>query len=224
MPNINNIEIVAKRKLPVFFVVDCSDSMRYSIDIEKLKDIIIEIVNDINDSVGSDYDIFIGLLTYGTNVNWIGDGLVSVRDFFVDIPDFDGLSDIGNAFDELSKRLSRRAFLKDVDSRLYMKPIIVFIGDGCSTDDYSEQLKKLEANKLFKNSIKICVLTGNVQDLFFEITKSREAIVNANELYNITRMIMIDVDRSIDEDDFNVSEKNDIDETMKTKVDVDDSW
>lgn len=231
MPNISDITIL-RRKLPLFLVVDCSDSMRYSINNDELKSIIYETVKNVDDHAGYDYDICVGLLTYGTNVNWIGDGIVSVKDFHADISDFEGLSDVGSAFNELNKRLSRRAFLKDIVYNPYLKPIFVFIGDGCSTDDYYESLEKLKSNKWFKDSPKICVLTGKDQNLFLDIA-SRDAIISAKDPHIIARIIVKMIDSMIavyndspmmDEDDFNIYEKNDIEEIMKPESDVNDSW
>jgi len=73
-----------------------------------------------------------------------------------------GVTDMGSAFKELDKKLSRNEFLQT--SAGAYPPVILLFSDGGPTDNWESGLTALKGNNWFKRSIKIAFAIGEDAD------------------------------------------------------------
>lgn len=71
----------------------------------------------------------------------------------------DGLTFMGDAFMELSKKLSRSTFLSSPS--LSFAPVIFLLSDGSPNDDWKKGLDTLKQNKWFQHGLKIALGIGS---------------------------------------------------------------
>ena len=77
--------------------------------------------------------------------------------------DADGLTFMGDAFLELSRKLSRNAFLSSPS--LSYAPVIFLLSDGSPNDDWKKGLATLQENKWFQHGLKIALGIGSEVDM-----------------------------------------------------------
>lgn len=193
MPNTNETERVARKLLPIIYVLDTSGSMagsRISSVNEAMHDTI-----DVLKEVAADNptaELKIGVLQFSSNAKWITDnGFLYPDDFYWNDLPAGGLTSMGAALDELNKKLSRSAWLNSPVG--YKVPVIIFMSDGEPTDDYKKALDKLNAtNKWFKASTKIGIAVDDANvDVLQEIVGSKEAVIQVNDNETLKKLIRV---------------------------------
>ena len=186
----NVLKPVARRVFPVIIAIDTSGRMagtKIATVNVCMKKIIDKLKKESED--WQDMDLKIGILKYSDDAEWItGDRLVSVNDFCWKDVEAGGLSNLGTAINEIESKLSRKEYL--VSETGFYPPAIIFVGDGCSTDDWQTALKNANDNIWFKNARKFVITVGDDvdTDAFKRITYP-EAIIKSDEIDSLPFLI-----------------------------------
>ncbi|MBR7160802.1 MAG: VWA domain-containing protein, partial [Clostridia bacterium] len=143
MPNMRDTEEVARRVLPLIYVIDTSGSM-YGERIAKVNQAMLEmprVMKDVSDS-NPDAETKIGVLQFSTGAKWVTPGLVSMDDFYWNKMEAGGTTMFAEMLNELHAKLSRSEYMKsDTGCAL---PVLIFMSDGEPTDANGVWEKKLD--------------------------------------------------------------------------------
>ena len=190
---LNDITPIQRRKMTLFFMIDNSGSMSGQ-KIGSVNDAIknvLPILADISDN-NSDAEINVAALIFSTEVNWLYDTPKDVKDFIWQDVGVDGMTNLGAACLELSKKLSRSGGFMDSPSGCYA-PAIILLSDGGPTDNFEAGLKVLQANSWFKSAIKIAIAIGEDADkqVLAQFTGSSEAVIVVHNIDALKKMIRV---------------------------------
>lgn len=192
MPNVNETVEIARRILPIIYVIDSSGSMNgekiASVN-EAMKDAM-DLLKDIS-AKNPDAEIKVGVLRFSSGAEWIKP-LTDLEDYYWNDIKAGGVTDLGSALNELNNKLSRSEFLKsDVG---FCVPVIMFMSDGEPTDNYEKALKNInETNKWFRHSTKIAIAVGDSAktDVLAKIVGNIEAVVSVNDVETLKMLIKV---------------------------------
>jgi uncharacterized protein YegL len=196
---LDEFEPIARRQLPLFFLIDRSGSMEGS-RIGTVNTVMKEVIEEMADSDigGADADVRIGVLTFSSGCSWMTTLPVEPKDFVWQKVEANGLTDMGEAFKELSDKLSRNKYLTSLGSTF--APVIIFLTDGEPTDDWKKGLELLKKNNWFKHALKLAVPIGDISDevrngVLKEFTGNIEAVLknikSGAELKKMLRLVSI---------------------------------
>ena len=91
-------------------------------------------------------DVKIAIMKFSTDVEWVTPEPVKIEEYqYWNRLEADGLTFMGDAFLELSKKLSRSTFLSSPS--LSFAPVIFLLSDGSPNDDWKKGLDTLKQNK-----------------------------------------------------------------------------
>lgn len=194
MPNIEKTEKVARKLLPIIYVLDTSGSMagdRIASVNEAMHDTV-----DVLKEVAADNasaELKIGVLQFGTNAEWTTkNGFIFLGDYYWNDLKTGGLTSFGAALTELDNKLSRKVWLSsDVGFKI---PVIIFMTDGEPTDDYQKALDKInESNKWFKVATKIGIAVGEDanREILAKIVGNQEAVISVNDNETLKKLIRV---------------------------------
>ncbi|OUP80830.1 hypothetical protein B5F07_19765 [Lachnoclostridium sp. An169] len=193
MPRAEETEKIARKLLPIIYVIDTSGSMtgdRISSVNEAMNDTV-DVLKEVSEN-NPTAELKVGVLQFDSNARWVTNGLIFMEDYFWNDLEAGGLTTLGAALDELDKKLSRSAFL---DSEVgYKAPVIIFMSDGYPTDDYEKALKKISAgNKWYKIATKIAIGVGDDfdADALAKIAGNREAVIKVNDNETLKKLIRV---------------------------------
>ena len=101
---------------------------------------------------------------------------------------------MGDAFMELSRKLSRNSFLSSPS--LSFAPVIFLLSDGSPNDDWKKGLKTLKENRWFQYGLKIALGIGSQvnMDVLREFTGNDDLAVqakNADQLRELIKLMAI---------------------------------
>ena len=194
MPDLREQEPIARKLLPIIYVLDTSGSMTGDriAAVNAAMNETMEVLRDVSNN-NPTAELKIGVLQFSSGAKWITDtGLVFMDDFFWNDLRAGGLTDMGSALKELDLKLSRKGFL---DSEVgYKAPVIIFMSDGEPTDDYESALKKInENNKWFKLSSKIAMAVGDDanENVLKKIVGNSEAVIKVDDLETLKSLIRV---------------------------------
>lgn len=172
---------VPRRTMVLFFVIDTSGSMSGS-KIGTVNSAIEEIVPELKDISESNADaqIKIATLTFSTGAHWMENAPVAAENFRWNYLDAGGVTDLGEACNQLNEKLSRTAYMSDATGSF--APAIFLMSDGAPTDNYQHGLDKLKKNNWFKKAIKVAVAIGEDanQNVLADFTGNTEAVITAH--------------------------------------------
>jgi len=193
---LDNIQGISRKTLVSFFVVDTSGSMTgskiASVNVA-LEDTIPELAKLSDDN--ADSKIKIAMMEFSTGARWITnpDHPEELTDFNFRHFEAGGLTDLGDALNELNRKLSRKAFMKSEgeDQRGYYAPIIFFFSDGSPTDNWEAALEQLKQNNWYKFAIKIAVAIGDDADMSIleKVTGNSECVVKVKDPKQLKKFI-----------------------------------
>jgi uncharacterized protein YegL len=189
-----NTEGIAKRTMVLFFLVDTSGSMAGK-KIGAVNDAIFNVLPEIRtiSEDNADAEIKIAALTFSNGAKWLYDEPKPAKEFDWPYVDADGMTDLGAAYHMLNEKLSRSAFMNDVEGSY--APAIFLMTDGQPTDDYQKELEKLNGNKWFHVAIKVAVAIGEESDVnddvLTEFTGTSEAVLRAHTPEALAKMIRL---------------------------------
>ena len=194
MPDIKGQDIIARKILPIIYVLDTSGSMegdRISAVNSAMSETM-EVLRDVSRD-NPTAELKIGVLQFSTGAKWLTDsGLIFMEDFFWNDLKAGGLTDFGSALKELNMKMSRTGFF---DSQVgYKVPVIIFLSDGQPTDDYESALKKINAsNNWFKVSTKLAMAVGDDANIevLQKIVGNKEAVIKVEDLETLRKLIRV---------------------------------
>lgn len=188
-------ESIPRRKMILFFLIDTSGSMLGS-KIGSVNDAIenvLPMIGEISDE-NPDAEINVAALEFSTGVHWLYDEPKGAKDFIWQKVEADGLTSLGEACEELSKKLSRTGgFMPTSSGSGYFAPAIILLSDGGPTDNFEGGLKVLQGNSWFKNAIKVAIAIGDDADkeVLKQFTGSSEAVITVHNIDALKKMIRI---------------------------------
>ena len=149
MPSIDTLAGVTRTIQPVIWIIDTSASMAGE-KVEIIEWLFSDYTKILNNLSLNDTEIKTGVLKFNTDFCWADEsGLMPVdseafNSFHLSPK---GITNVGVALYELNSKLSRKELFKDGK---YHAPILAFILDGHSTDNYKSALELLKENKWFQ--------------------------------------------------------------------------
>jgi len=188
-------EPIVRRQLPLFFLIDKSGSMSGS-KIGTVNNTMRELFEELQGAGEADSEIKVAILAFSSGCEWLTPaGLQSPEKIVWQELEADGLTDLGEACMELSKKMSRKEFMQSTSSTF--APIVILLSDGDPTDNYKKGIETLQGNKWFTNALVLALPIGtNVNvDILAEFTGNREAVLkpatNAAQLRKMLKMVSI---------------------------------
>ncbi|MBR5576799.1 MAG: VWA domain-containing protein [Bacteroidaceae bacterium] len=186
-------ESIPRRKMTLFFVIDTSGSMTGS-KIGSVNDAIenvLPMIGEISDE-NPDAEINIAALEFSTGTRWLYDAPKEAKEFIWQNVEADGLTSLGEACEELNKKLSRNGGFMSSPSGCFA-PAIILLSDGGPTDNFEDGLKSLQDNSWYKNAIKIAIAIGDDADkhVLKKFTGSAEAVITVHNIDALKQMIRI---------------------------------
>lgn len=181
---------VSKKSLVIFFLIDTSGSMRGK-KMGELNTVMEELIPEIRKVGEADTEVKIAVLTFGTEVNWMYEAPINIEDFEWTRLKAQGVTSMGQAFKELSLRMSRNDYLNSPS--LSFAPVMFLMTDGYPSDDYKEGLAALEGNSWYKFGLKAALGIGNEanDDMLAEFTGSKDTVVHAYSGGQLAQMIKV---------------------------------
>ena len=192
MPNpFDIVNEVPRKVLTLFYLVDTSGSMSGS-KIAALNTAVREtlpIIEEIS-ATNSDSKIKIAVLEFSSGCEWMYPTPREIEDFeWIDL-EAGGLTSLGEAYENLSQKLSHsHGFMQEATGSF--APVILLLSDGVPTDDAEHGLQKLKANKWFNVATKVAIAIGNdtrTQSLI-DFTGNEEAVLTVHTIDELKKMI-----------------------------------
>lgn len=169
----------AKKSMVIFFLVDTSKSMEGS-KLESLNKVMGEILPELIGVGEAGTDVKAAVLSFSSGCEWVTPEPVLIEEFqrWENLR-ADGVTDLGEACEELCMKLSRNAFLRSPS--LSYAPVIFLLTDGYPTDNYKKGFEMLKKNRWFKYGLKVALAIGSNVDLevLHEFTDDEELVLQA---------------------------------------------
>jgi len=186
-------ESIPRRKMTLFFVIDTSGSMCGS-KIGSVNDAIenvLPMIGEISDE-NPDAEINVAALEFSTGTHWLYDEPKDAKEFIWQKVEADGLTSLGEACEELNKKLSRNGGFMSSPSGCFA-PAIILLSDGGPTDNFEGGLRVLQGNSWYKSAIKIAIAIGDDadKDVLKQFTGSSEAVITVHNIDALKKMIRI---------------------------------
>lgn len=128
------------RRLPIFFVLDCSESMIGEY-LKKLNDGLQMIISDLKRDPHALETVYISVIAFAGVAKTIAP-LVEVVSFYPPRLPLGGGTNLGGALDELASQIDRNVIKTTADRKGDWKPIVYLLTDGRPTDDYTAAVKR----------------------------------------------------------------------------------
>lgn len=184
----------AKKSMTIFFLIDVSGSMKGT-KIGSLNSTMEELLPSLIGVGEASTDVKIAVMKFSTQVEWVTPEPVRIEEYqYWNRLDAEGLTFMGDAFMELSRKLSRSSFLSSPS--LSFAPVIFLLSDGSPNDDWKKGLKTLQENRWFQYGLKIALGIGSQvnMDVLREFTGNEELAVqakNADQLRELIKLLAI---------------------------------
>ena len=184
----------AKKSMTIFFLIDVSGSMKGT-KIGSLNSTMEELLPSLIGVGEASTDVKIAVMKFSTNVEWVTPEPVRIAEYqYWNRLEAEGLTFMGDAFMELSRKLSRSTFLSSPS--LSFAPVIFLLSDGSPNDDWVKGLKTLRQNKWFQYGLKIALGIGSEvnMDVLREFTENDELAVqakNADQLRELIKLMAV---------------------------------
>lgn len=184
----------AKKSMTIFFLIDVSGSMKGT-KIGSLNSTMEELLPSLIGVGEASTDVKIAVMKFSTQVEWVTPEPVRIEDYqYWNRLEAEGLTFMGDAFMELSRKLSRSSFLSSPS--LSFAPVIFLLSDGSPNDDWKKGLKTLKENKWFQYGLKIALGIGSSanMDVLRAFTGNDDLAVqarNADQLRELIKLMAI---------------------------------
>ena len=135
-------------------------------------------------------DVKIAIMKFSTDVEWVTPEPVRIEEYqYWNRLEAEGLTFMGDAFLELSKKLSRSSFLNSPS--ISFAPVIFLLSDGSPNDDWKKGLETLKQNKWFQHGLKIALGIGSKvnMDVLRAFTGNDELAVQAKNADQLRELI-----------------------------------
>lgn len=184
----------AKKSMTIFFLIDVSGSMKGT-KIGSLNGTMEELLPSLVGVGEASTDVKIAIMKFSTDVEWVTPEPVKIEDYqYWNRLEAEGLTFMGDAFMELSRKLSRSSFLNSPS--ISFAPVIFLLSDGSPNDDWKKGLETLKQNKWFQHGLKIALGIGSKvnMDVLREFTGNDELAVqakNADQLRELIKLLAV---------------------------------
>lgn len=191
MPKLSTMEAVRANVLHVIYVLDTSGSMR-GLPIQRLNRAMEETVLALRQVAARDgkVQLKISVLTFGTGCRWLqSQGPEDVDDFLWNDLSASGLSNTGAALRELGRQILPGGVIGRAMGNL--PPLIIFMMDGFSTDDFVPELVRLQQNPRFSQATRIGFAVGKAPDVeeIVQLVGDRQAVIRTENLNEFARLL-----------------------------------
>ena len=150
------------RRLPVFFVVDVSESM-VGEPLELLEDGIEQIISVLRQDPYSLETVYVSVIAFAGKAEAITP-LVDLISFYPPKLPLGGGTSLGKALDTLMEEIDVKIKKTTLDERGDWEPVVFLITDGKATDDYSKSVQRWK-NEYSNNSTFITITLGTSADM-----------------------------------------------------------
>ena len=190
------VDEIPRKVMTLFYLVDTSGSMSGA-KIGALNTAVREtlpIIKEISEN-NSDSKIKISVLEFSSGCEWMYPAPKEVETFEWRDLQAGGLTSLGEAYDNLSQKLSHsHGFMMEATGSF--APVIILLSDGAPTDHPEYALDKLKSNNWFKVATKIAIAIGDdcIKQTLIDFTGNEEAVLtvhNVDELKKIIRMVSV---------------------------------
>lgn len=169
----------AKKSMVIFFLVDTSSSMEGT-KLDSLNKVMGEILPELIGVGEAGTDVKVAVLSFSSGCEWVTPEPVLVEEYqrWENLK-ADGVTDLGEACEELASKLSRNGFLRSPS--LSYAPVIFLLTDGYPTDNYKKGFEMLKKNRWFQYGLKIALAIGSNVDMevLHEFTDDEELVLQA---------------------------------------------
>lgn len=191
MSAFDNVGVVPRRTMTLFFIVDTSGSMEGE-KIASVNTAVREVIPYIDDisSNNADAQIKIAALEFSTGAEWMYSSPMESEKFQWRDLEAGGLTYLGEACKELNEKLSQsHGYMTEATGSF--APAIILMTDGEPNDNYKHNLEKLKNNPWFKNAIKIAIAIGEDvnRDVLVEFTGNKESVITVHSTQTLIEMI-----------------------------------
>jgi uncharacterized protein YegL len=185
-----------KRVMNVFLIVDTSGSMsgdRIGSVNQAIREVIPQLKAVQDGKPGA--EIRVALMSFDASAKWITSMPEPVNDFTYANFTANGGTNAGHAFELLSEKMSRKAFMNA--SGGHYKPLILLLSDGESMGGWESKLDKLRTNSWYKNSARVAIAAGKdatteeAMRLFEAFASTSDMIIYAHEPDEIKQYILL---------------------------------
>ena len=185
---------VARKDLHIFYVLDTSGSMSDNGKIGMLNRAMEETVDALQDVAkhNGDANLKIAVMEFNTGCHWITDnGPEDMTDFEWEDLKAGGLTDIGDALEELNNKMSTHAWLNSMMGALM--PVVIFMTDGYATENWEQKLDTVRENRWFHRATKIGFALGDDADkkMIAAVVGNSEAVIQTNDLETFKKLIKL---------------------------------
>ena len=196
----NIVDEIPRKVMTLFYLVDTSGSMAGA-KIGALNAAVREtlpIIEEISKS-NSDSKIKIAVLEFSSGCEWMYPAPEDVATFEWRDLQAGGLTSLGEAYQNLSDKLSQsHGFMMEATGSF--APVIILLSDGAPTDHPEHALEKLKTNKWFKVATKVAIAIGDdcIKSTLIDFTGNEEAVLtvhNVDELKKIIRLVTVTASR-----------------------------
>lgn len=184
----------AKKSMTIFFLIDVSGSMKGT-KIGSLNGTMEELLPSLIGVGEASTDVKIAIMKFSTDVEWVTPEPVRIEEYqYWNRLEAEGLTFMGDAFLELSRKLSRSSFLSSPS--LSFAPVIFLLSDGSPNDDWKKGLDTLKQNRWFQHGLKIALGIGSQvnMDVLRAFTGNDELAVqakNADQLRELIKLLAV---------------------------------
>lgn len=194
------VDEIPRKVMTLFYLVDTSGSMSGA-KIGALNTAVREtlpIIKEISEN-NSDSKIKISVLEFSCGCEWMYPMPTEIETFEWRDLQAGGLTSLGEAYDNLSQKLSHsHGFMMEATGSF--APVIILLSDGAPTDHPEYALEKLRSNNWFKVATKIAIAIGDdcIKSTLIDFTGNEEAVLtvhNVDELKKIIRMVSVTASR-----------------------------
>jgi uncharacterized protein YegL len=187
----DGVGVLAKRQMVIFFLIDQSGSMDGT-KIGAVNTAMDEILPELRSVGGAETNIKVALLLFAGGCQWMFAEPLAVDDpklKWTRVKTKDDGTNFGAAFQELSQKMSRHAFLSAPSASV--APVIFLMSDGQPTDEYKDALGLLKNNNWFKHAIRVAIAIGDDADknVLAEFTGNSEAVIKVHTPEALRKMI-----------------------------------
>ena len=181
----------AKKSMTIFFLIDVSGSMKGT-KIGSLNSTMEELLPSLIGVGEASTDVKIAIMKFSTDVEWVTPEPVRIEEYqYWNRLEAEGLTFMGDAFLELSRKLSRSSFLNSPS--ISFAPVIFLLSDGSPNDDWKKGLETLKQNKWFLHGLKIALGIGSKvnMDVLRAFTGNDELAVQAKNAEQLRELIKL---------------------------------
>lgn len=181
----------AKKSMTIFFLIDVSGSMKGT-KIGSLNSTMEELLPSLIGVGEASTDVKIAIMKFSTDVEWVTPEPVRIEEYqYWNRLETEGLTFMGDAFLELSRKLSRSSFLNSPS--ISFAPVIFLLSDGSPNDDWKKGLETLKQNKWFQHGLKIALGIGSKvnMDVLRAFTGNDELAVQAKNAEQLRELIKL---------------------------------